>query len=110
MSIEKQPFRKYNLEESKQDIVPVWLNAEERLHINKAKAILRQSKDSTAIKTLMEIGFAKIEGDKSLVLILDRFEAFQRRNQRTGVVVEPLKTDIPNRKKEDSLTETEGTP
>lgn len=107
MVIEKQPFRKYNLEDNKQDIVNVWLNAQDRQNLQMAKAILRQSKDSTAIKTLMEIGLTKLVDDKALRLILDRFEAFQRRNARTGIVIDEAIFNIPNRKESNNLTETE---
>jgi hypothetical protein len=98
MGIEQEPFRKYNLEESKQDVVTIWLNPKDRIQLENAKAILRQTKDSTALKTLADIGFAKLVDDKSVGIILDRFEAFQRRNARIGVVIEDPKPDIPNGK------------
>jgi len=96
MTLEKQPFRKYNLEENKQDVLNIWLNEKDRTQLETAKAILRQPKDSTALKTLADIGFAKLVNDKAISLILDRFEAFQRRNARLGIPDNFVKPDIPN--------------
>lgn len=110
MGLEKQPFRKYNLEENPQDTINVYLNPKRRELLEQGKAILRQPKDSTALWTLAEIGLTKMLNDPSLRLILDRFEAFQRRNKRTGVVVEFPKTNISERDFKENMPETEPDP
>ena len=110
MVIEKQPFKRYSLEDSKTDVINIWLNPKDRAMIEDSKAILRQAKDSTTLKTLAEIGYAKLKSDASISLILDRFEAFQRRNKRTGVLIETPKLDIPNMNVGENITETETRP
>lgn len=103
-------FKKQNVGDNTQDVISVWLSPQDRENLKSAKLILRQSKDSTAIKTLMEIGFAKIVNDRVLLLILDRYEENLRKNRRTGVVIESPKSDISNMNGEQNLLGTEGRP
>ncbi len=85
MPLKKQPFRKYNLEDNKQDIINVYINKEERQQLNEAKLILEQRKDSTAIKQLAWIG-ANIIVDDKMANILGIVFKNKRRNKRLGIV------------------------
>ncbi len=89
MTIEKTPFRTTRLEEEKEDdkreTFTVSINKEERLRLNEDKKILQQSKDSTALKQLAELGRIVLHDDitgKISKVILDN----KRRNQRLGIV------------------------
>ena len=54
MSIEKQPFRKYSLEENQIDIVTLRLNVEERKQLEEDKQIIEQA----VKRTIAEYGEA----------------------------------------------------
>ena len=69
MSLEQEPFRKYNVEKSA-DTFTVRLNEDERKILNEMKALLRQPKDSTALKNLAMIG-AKALHRSEMSFILD---------------------------------------
>lgn len=84
MTIEQEAFRKYNLDEKKTDTFTVWLNKDERIWLNNAKKILEQPKDSTALKTLAEIG-AKQLGNDTTMFILGKVFKNKRNNLRTGL-------------------------
>lgn len=84
MAIEKVPFRKYSTEESRKDTIRVRVNKEERAMIEKAQRILRQPKDSTALKQLAKVGYIVLHDQKIgdiLGLIIDN----SRKNKRTGI-------------------------
>lgn len=85
----KKPFEPKLLEEERQDldkrdIVNVRLNSEERLKLEQAKKIIRQPKDSTALKQLALIGYNVIHEQKTKDL-LDIIFNNSRRNVRTGL-------------------------
>jgi hypothetical protein len=86
MSEFNYPFTRQQLgEEPKLDTFTVRLNAEERLELNEAKKILRQTKDSTAMKQLAKIGMYVLHDNLMggiSRLIMDNV----RRNERTGVL------------------------
>ena len=89
MKLEQKPFVPYKLEEEKKDekreTFTVSINKEERLRLNEDKKILQQTKDSTAIKQLAELGHNVLHSDltgKSLRVVLDN----KRRNKRLGIV------------------------
>ena len=65
-------------------VIPVRLNTEERVRLNASKKILQQSKDSTAIKMLAEIGFIVLHDQLTGKIIRAVFDN-KRRNERTGV-------------------------
>jgi len=85
MVLEKQPFRKMNLEDNKQDIVNVYLNQEEREALNKAKKILEQTKDSTALKQLALVGCANLIVEQKTAVILGIVFGNKRKNKRLGI-------------------------
>jgi len=82
------PFVPYKLEEDKvndkRETFTVSLNAAEREQLNADKRILQQTKDSTAIKQLAELGHIVLHDDltgKVLRAVLDN----SRRNKRLGI-------------------------
>lgn len=84
MAIKKKPFRRYN-EEKKNDTFTVWLNDQEREVLDKAKKIIEQPKDSTALKQLAWIG-AKIIGRPEMSYVLGTIFSNKRKNERLGIV------------------------
>lgn len=91
--IEKEPFRLYDDSQGeKPDIFTVRLNTEERERLNRAKVRLEQPKDSTALKTLADIGYIVIH-DELIGLILDRVFTNLTNNFRTGSYVETPTSD-----------------
>lgn len=86
MAIEKEPFRRYDLDGGKADIVNLRLNAEERAVLEEGKKVLEQAKDSTALKQLAAIGAAVVLHDKKTRLILEMVFKNKRRNRRTGIL------------------------
>jgi len=87
--IEKKPFVPYKLEEEKKDdkreTFTVSINKEERKQLNEDKKILQQSKDSTALKQLAELGHIVLHDDltgRIAQVILQN----KRRNKRLGIV------------------------
>ena len=65
MPIEKQPFRKYNLDEEnkKQDIITIRLNQEERSILNKFKILFDVKSDGKMIKMGFIIGTNVLQRD-----------------------------------------------
>lgn len=82
MGIEQEAFRAYN--EKKLDTFTVRLNRDEREELDRAKKILNQSKDSTALKTLSSIGMNVLHDGLTGQVIKTIF-ANQRRNYKTGI-------------------------
>ena len=82
-----EPFRKMHLDEEGKgiDTFNVWLNKEDREMLNKAKILLQQSKDSTALKILAWIG-AKTLGDEKTAYILEMVMSNKRKNKRLNIV------------------------
>jgi hypothetical protein len=84
MTIKKEPFRKYDLDNPKADVLAVRLNSDERYRLNRVKKILNQKKDSTAIKQLMEIGEIVLH-DGLTGRILESLFKNKRNNERLGI-------------------------
>lgn len=68
------------------EVLPVRINPEERIILNKAKLILQQEKDSTALKQLALIGYEFVLQDQKTIKILDYIINNKRRNQRIGII------------------------
>ena len=87
MALEKQPFRKYNLDEEKEkpDTFTVRLNKEERADLEACKKILNQTKDSTAFKQLATIG-SKVLHDPKTATIINTIFGNKRKNERLGII------------------------
>jgi hypothetical protein len=83
MTLEQEPFRKYN-EDSKTDAFTVRLNKAERERLEQDKKILQQSKDSTALKQLAWIGHNVIH-DNFTGAVLETVFKNKRKNERTGI-------------------------
>lgn len=84
--IEKEPFRKYDLEKKKDDVISLWLNDKEREILENTKKILEQERDSTVIKQLITIGYANLVGDDKTKAILAIVFKNKRNNKRHGIV------------------------
>ena len=84
MTIEQQPFRRYN-ETKAVDSFTVRLNEEERQLLEKCKEMLEQKKDSTAIKQLAFIG-AKVLHEEKIEYILSTVFKNKKKNQRIGII------------------------
>ena len=85
MALEKKPFVKYSLEDGKdkREIIPVSYNPENRVRLERDKKVLQQPKDSTAIKTLAEIGSIVIHSPE-ISLIIETIFKNRRNNERSG--------------------------
>ncbi len=83
----QEPFRNYKLVQEKKDsgeTFTVWISAKERKWLNTQKRLLRQPKDSTAIKQLAKIG-ADLLGNPSQTRIIDTVFKNKSKNKRNGV-------------------------
>lgn len=84
----QEPWRKYRLEEEKwdrPDTFTVKLNPIERAMLDRAKKILRQKKNSTALKQLAEIGYKCITSPLTGQIMETVFKN-KRKNNRLGIV------------------------
>lgn len=92
MPIEKEPFRKYKLDEENEDrfiVISTKWNDEEIDMLMKGGLRLRQTKKATIIKMLAKIGYAKVVQDNKMIdFVLDSY----RRNKRLGIP--EVKTEI----------------
>ena len=78
-----------NIDEKKQDVISLKLNAQERLDLEKDKVVLQQEKDGTAIKQMVEIARKVIHGTPEGLFFQTTLENM-RKNKRLGIVeVEP---------------------
>jgi hypothetical protein len=93
MSIEKTPFRLENLNGPHRDIVPVAFNSEEREELDKIKRILKQPKDSTAIKQMLRYGMKKLIQDQATAYLLSLQFKNYRNSQISGNFAEDAKND-----------------
>ena len=88
MGLEKKPFVPYREEEERDldisKVIPVRLNIDERTRLNASKTILQQSKDSTALKTLADIGYHVLH-DTLTGQIIATILKNEERNKRSGV-------------------------
>ena len=87
MSLEKKPFRRYTLKESKKLVFTIRLNEQKRKELDYAKASLCQPKDSTAIKQLVEIGKIVLHSGSTSKIIQLLFKNKQN-NERIGIIDE----------------------
>ena len=88
MTIKKQPFRQYSVEDKTQrfETISVKLNREEALILEQMKQILQQPKTSTCLKQLaLEIA-PKVLLDEKLKALLKAVLNNYRRNKRLGIV------------------------
>lgn len=83
MSLEQKPFVRYH-EEKKYDHVTLKLNKEERLFIEQMKKELRQPKDSTAMKQLIQLG-AEVVLRPEIRKYKDIIFNNMRKNKRLGI-------------------------
>ena len=91
--LEKKPFTRYKLDdEVRPDIFTIRLNNWERSQLNKAKLILDQPKDSTALKTLADVGYIVLHNDL-IRTILTRLMANKANNERSGAFVDTPSPD-----------------
>ena len=89
MGLEQTPFRRYKLgEEDRPDIFTIRLNKEERQQLEECKPLIQQTKDSTAIKTLAEIGANIVLHDRSIRVFLETLFKNKRNNERLGVPID----------------------
>jgi hypothetical protein len=88
----KPAFTSKKLEEERDKnefILNVRLNPEERKMLADGMIIIKQQKESTALKTLAKIGLVVLQ-DKKTELIVATVLGNLRRNERTGIIeVEP---------------------
>lgn len=86
--IEKKPFRAYTLDEDKKpqkyEVISLKLNIQERKELDYDKNIIKQTKNSTAIKQLAAIG-SKVIRDEKMREILDIIFNNLRKNKRLGI-------------------------
>lgn len=89
MVIQKVPFQNYTLDEerkdSKEEVISLKLNLDERKLLDECKQQLQQKRDGTAIKQLMMLG-AKVIRDEKTAFILDTVFKNKRNNARSGIV------------------------
>ncbi len=83
----EHPFTKMHLDEEGKstDAFTVRLNTEERKQLEEDKKIIEQTKDSTAIKELANIGSIVIH-DKKTAEIIKVILGNRRKNKRLGIV------------------------
>lgn len=82
------PFTPKLLEEEREEsgeILTVRLNADDKAMLNAARPILRQPKDSTALKQLAAIGFKCMTSPENMAII-NTIHENKRRNKRTGII------------------------
>jgi hypothetical protein len=85
MPIEHEPFVPYKLDiEEKADTFTIRLNKEERIKLEEDKKLLKQVKDSTAMKQLAEIGRFVLHDSftgKVIGVVLEN----KRKNENLGI-------------------------
>lgn len=85
-----EPFVPYKLEEEREkakekgETFTIWISAEERKWLDKYKRLIRQPKDSTAIKQLAKVG-AYLIGSQSTAYLIDTLFKNERKNKRQGI-------------------------
>lgn len=86
MGLENPPFTRMTLgDQPKVDSFTVRLNEDERAMLERAKKVLEQPKDSTAMKQLAVLG-AIVLHDGLTGKILETVFINKRRNKRTGII------------------------
>lgn len=94
-----QPFYSTRLQEDrdkdKRKVITLSLNFQEQAALIEDMRVLRQGKDSTALKQLWQIGRAVLH-DKKMGAILRAVLNNSRRNERIGISsVDPLLPELP---------------
>lgn len=88
MTIEKKPFKAYREEEErakdKRVTFTLSMNKEEYKQLQKDKELIEQTRDSTAVKQLANVG-AIVLRDKKTRAIIDTLFINKRRNKRQGI-------------------------
>ncbi len=85
-SFKKPPFTPVKLEDERspnKEILPIRLNSEERLILDQGKKLLRQHKDSTALKAMAMLGYAVLQ-DKLTGQAIDIIFKNKRKNRQSG--------------------------
>jgi len=87
-NIEKEPFRSYTLDEDKEEagakVLAVRLNKNELTRLQEDMKLIQQPKDSTALKTLAELGSIVIHDEKIALIMATMFKN-KRNNKRVGI-------------------------
>lgn len=90
MPIIREPFTLLDIERHERgdrpDTMNVRLNDQEYAMLQEAKKMLRQPKDSTALKQLAVLGYAYVAHDKKMAVALELLFNNERKNERLGVV------------------------
>jgi len=84
MALKQEPFTRYN-DEKVADTFTVKLNEAERSQFEKAKRIIEQKKDSTALKQLAWIGTKVLLEEKTEFILATVFKN-KRKNARIGII------------------------
>jgi len=83
MPVKQKPFINYH-EEKKVDSFTVRFNPEERKQLEADKFILKQSKDSTALKQLAAIGSKVLQDDLTASIVM-LIQGNKRKAKRLGM-------------------------
>jgi hypothetical protein len=89
MALDREPFRRYNLE-TKADIITIRLNPEERAILKECKPLIQQPKDSTAFKMLALIGAENVRHDHAFRAFLGFFFKNRKNNNIQGIPASEL--------------------
>ena len=84
MPLEKKPFVRYNLGDSKRDNFTISLNKEERKELEEDKKVLQQTKDSTTVKQMWKIGRIVLHDDLTGKILKEILQN-RNRNKRLGI-------------------------
>lgn len=91
--IKDAPFQAQRPQEEraldKSETFTIRINTDERRQLDEAKRFIQQTKDSTALKQLAWIGLRRVLHDAETHYLLDVVLNNRRRNERTGVPVDP---------------------
>jgi hypothetical protein len=96
MTIEKQPFQRLSQEgELKRDIVNISLNDDERAMLEQIKRVLRENKDSTALKQMMIYGLKNLlHDDPTRYLLGLQFKNFRNARISGNLAELPKNKDL----------------
>lgn len=86
--IEKEKFRLYNLDDDKNKdvkVISLKMNKEDQALLKHCQEVLNQSKDGTAIKTLLYIG-AKVLLEEKTGYIISTIFKNKRNNKRNNII------------------------
>lgn len=84
----QEPFTPYKLDDEKAkdkgETFTIWMSAEEMEWLNENKRLIRQPKNSTALKQLAKIG-AYMLGQPSTAFVIDTLFKNDAKNERLGI-------------------------